>query len=182
MTKHFGTNQFFYFLNFSSVEVYDKHIITCHFSFHTLYQSSFIYHPLSLSALGLISWPRVWYEYGINTTDLDYTYNTPLTNNVYHKYKCVYLELGSLEIMSMRPYFACTESIHCSISLRSDIICQTGTTIRVLDSSAVYCGFEPLSGQTKGNTVDMCWFYTNHAALTRPTKDWLSHIQYNVSK
>jgi hypothetical protein len=146
MTGHFGTNQFLYFLNFSSVEVYDKHIITCHFSYHTLYQSSFIYHHLSLSALGLISWPRVWYEYGINTTDLDYTYNTSLTNNVYHKYKCVYLELGSLEIMSMRPYFACTESIHCSISLRSDIICQTGTTIRVLDSSDVYCGFEPLSG------------------------------------
>jgi len=39
----------------SSVEVYDKHIITCHFSYHTLYQPLFIYHPLSLSALGLIS-------------------------------------------------------------------------------------------------------------------------------
>ena len=37
-----------------SVEVYDKHIITCHFSYQTLYQPSFIYHPLSLSALGLI--------------------------------------------------------------------------------------------------------------------------------
>ena len=39
----------------SSVEVYDKHIITCHLSYNTLYQPSFIYHPLSLSALGLIS-------------------------------------------------------------------------------------------------------------------------------
>ena len=38
-----------------SVEVDDKQIITCHFSFHTLYQPSFVYHPLSLSALGLIS-------------------------------------------------------------------------------------------------------------------------------
>ena len=37
-----------------SVEVYDTQIITCHFSFNTLYQPSFIYHPLSLSALGLI--------------------------------------------------------------------------------------------------------------------------------
>ena len=48
MTKHFGTN------SYSSVEVYDKHIITYHFSYHTLYQPSFIYYPLSLSALGLI--------------------------------------------------------------------------------------------------------------------------------
>ena len=30
------------------------HIITCHFSYHTLYQPSFIYQPLSISALGLI--------------------------------------------------------------------------------------------------------------------------------
>ena len=52
MTKHFGT---MYKSVISSVEVYDKHIITCHFSHHTLYQSSFIYHPLSISALGLIS-------------------------------------------------------------------------------------------------------------------------------
>ena len=27
----------------SSVKVYDKQIITCHFSYHTLYQPSFIY-------------------------------------------------------------------------------------------------------------------------------------------
>ena len=50
MTKHFGT---MYKSVISSVEVYiyiyDKHIITCHFSYHTLYQPSFIYHPLSLS-------------------------------------------------------------------------------------------------------------------------------------
>ena len=45
---------FWYKSVISSVEVYDKQIITCHFSYHTLYQPSFIYHPLSLSALGLI--------------------------------------------------------------------------------------------------------------------------------
>jgi hypothetical protein len=45
---------FWYKLFISSVEVYDKHIIACHFSYHTLYQPSFIYHPLSLLALGLI--------------------------------------------------------------------------------------------------------------------------------
>ena len=49
---------FWYKSVISSVEVDDKQIITCHFSYHTLYQLSFIYHPLSLSALGLISWPR----------------------------------------------------------------------------------------------------------------------------
>ena len=45
---------FWYKSVISSVEVYDKQIITCHFSYHTLYQPSFIYHPLSLSALGLM--------------------------------------------------------------------------------------------------------------------------------
>jgi hypothetical protein len=44
-----------YFLCWSTFFfVYDKHIITCHFSYRILYQPSFIYHPLSLSALGLI--------------------------------------------------------------------------------------------------------------------------------
>ena len=47
----------------SSVDVYDKHIITCHFSYHTLYHPSFIYHPLSPSALGLISSPRAEKRY-----------------------------------------------------------------------------------------------------------------------
>jgi hypothetical protein len=49
---------FWYKSVISSIEVYDKHVITCHFSYHTLYQPSFIYHPLSVTALGLISWPR----------------------------------------------------------------------------------------------------------------------------
>ena len=33
---------------------WSKFIITCHFSYHTLYQPSFKYHPLRLTALGLI--------------------------------------------------------------------------------------------------------------------------------
>jgi hypothetical protein len=49
---------FWYKSVISSVEVYDKEIITCHCSYHTVYQPLFIYHPLSISALGLISWPR----------------------------------------------------------------------------------------------------------------------------
>jgi len=44
MTKHFGTNQLFSLLKYMIN-------IACHFSYHTLYQPSFIYHPL-------ISWPR----------------------------------------------------------------------------------------------------------------------------
>ena len=51
-------NTFWYKSIISSVEVYDKHIITCQFSYHTFNQPSFKYSPLSLSALGLISWPR----------------------------------------------------------------------------------------------------------------------------
>jgi len=46
---------FWYKSVISSVEVYDKQIITNHLSYHTLYQPSFIYYSLSLSALGLIS-------------------------------------------------------------------------------------------------------------------------------
>ena len=38
----------------SSVEVYDKHIITCHFSYHTLYQSSFIYSCI-------MPWAYMWW-------------------------------------------------------------------------------------------------------------------------
>jgi len=57
MTKHFGTYQLF------PVAVYDKQIITCHFSYHTLYLPPFIYHPSSLSALRLISWSRADKEY-----------------------------------------------------------------------------------------------------------------------
>ena len=47
---HFGTNQFFSLLKYM-INI----VITYQFSYHTLYQPSFIYPPLSLSALGLIS-------------------------------------------------------------------------------------------------------------------------------
>ena len=45
---------FWYKSVISSVEIHDQQIIACHFSYHTLYQPSFIYHPLSLSVLGLL--------------------------------------------------------------------------------------------------------------------------------
>jgi hypothetical protein len=41
----FNVNRIITFLVTKSQIVYDKHIITCHFSNHTLYQPSFIYHP-----------------------------------------------------------------------------------------------------------------------------------------
>ena len=47
--------KFWYKSFISSIEVYDKQIITCHFSFRTLYHHLFIYHTSILSALGLIS-------------------------------------------------------------------------------------------------------------------------------
>jgi hypothetical protein len=45
MTEHFGTNQVI-----SSVEVYDKHIITCHFSYHTLLSA--LVHISSIEHIG----------------------------------------------------------------------------------------------------------------------------------
>ena len=50
---------FWYKSVISSVEVYNKQIITCNFSYHTLYQPSFIYHPSNLLALRLIK-SMIW--------------------------------------------------------------------------------------------------------------------------
>ena len=66
---------FWYKSVISSVEVYEN-IITCHFSYHTLYQPSFIYHPLSLMVLGLIK-GMIW--------------KLPC-NNLYIVYKSNYIE------------------------------------------------------------------------------------------
>jgi hypothetical protein len=41
---------FWYKSAISSVEIYDKHIIICQFSYHTLYQPFFIYHPIGSQA------------------------------------------------------------------------------------------------------------------------------------
>jgi hypothetical protein len=46
--------------------------------------------------------------------------------------------------------------------------------VSVLASSAVYRGFEPLSGQTKDYTIGICCFSAKHAALSRKSKDWLA--------
>ena len=44
--------------------------------------------------------------------------------------------------------------------------------VSVLASSAVDCGFEPRSGQTRLNCI--CCFSAKNAALRRKSKDWLA--------
>jgi hypothetical protein len=52
--------------------------------------------------------------------------------------------------------------------------------VRVLASSAVDCGFEPRSGQTKDYKIGICCFSAKHTALRRKSKDWLIRNQDNV--
>ena len=54
--------------------------------------------------------------------------------------------------------------------------------VTVLPSSAVYCAFEPRSGQTKDHKIVICYFSTKHVTLRRKSKDWLAWNQNNVSK
>jgi hypothetical protein len=54
--------------------------------------------------------------------------------------------------------------------------------VSVLASSAIDCGFEPLSGQTKEYKIGMSYFSSKHAALRSKSKDWLARNQNNVSE
>jgi hypothetical protein len=54
--------------------------------------------------------------------------------------------------------------------------------VTMLASSAVDCGFEPRSGQTKDFKIDICCFSAKYAALRRKSKDWLTRNLNNVSK
>ena len=54
--------------------------------------------------------------------------------------------------------------------------------VRVLTSSVVDRGLEPLSGQTKDYKIGICCFSTKHAALRRKSKDWLARNQNNMSE
>ena len=54
--------------------------------------------------------------------------------------------------------------------------------VSVLASSAVDCGYEPWSGQTRDFNIGICCFSAKHAALRRKSKDWLSRNQDNVSE
>jgi hypothetical protein len=51
----------------------------------------------------------------------------------------------------------------------------------VLASSAIDCGYEPRSCQTKEYRIGICCFFAKNAALRRKSKDWLARNQNNVS-
>jgi hypothetical protein len=55
-----------------------------------------------------------------------------------------------------------------------------GVMVSMLASSAVNCGFEPQSGQTKDYKIGICCFSGKHAALMRKGKDWSAQNQNNV--
>ena len=62
------------------------------------------------------------------------------------------------------------------------INCIGGVMVSMLVSSAVDCGFEFQSGQTKNYKIGICCFSTKHVALTNKSKDWLALIQNVVSE
>jgi hypothetical protein len=53
----------------------------------------------------------------------------------------------------------------------------SGVMVSVLALSAVDCGFEPRSGQTKDYKIGICCFSTKHTALRRKNKDWMAQNQ-----
>jgi hypothetical protein len=53
--------------------------------------------------------------------------------------------------------------------------------VSVLASSAIICGYELRSCQTKKYTIGICCFSAKNAALRRMSKDWLARDQNNVS-
>ena len=52
--------------------------------------------------------------------------------------------------------------------------------VRLLAPSAIDCGYEPRSGQTKEYKIGICCFSAKNAALKRKSKDWLARNQNNV--
>jgi hypothetical protein len=60
--------------------------------------------------------------------------------------------------------------------------CIGGVMVSVIALSAVDCGFQPRSGQTKDYQIGICCFSAKHAALKRKNKDWLAQNQDKVSE
>ena len=54
--------------------------------------------------------------------------------------------------------------------------------VTMFASSAVDCGFEPRSDQTKDYKIGICCFSAKRAALRWKSKDWLARNQDNVSE
>ena len=57
-----------------------------------------------------------------------------------------------------------------------------GVMVGMLASSAVDCGFESRSDQTKDYKIGICSFTTKCSALRKKSKDWLTWNQDNVFK
>ena len=57
-----------------------------------------------------------------------------------------------------------------------------GVMVGMLASSAVDCGFESRSGQTKDYKIGICSFTAKCSALRKKSKDWLTWNQDNVFK
>ena len=60
--------------------------------------------------------------------------------------------------------------------------CIGSVMISVLASSAIDCGYEPHSYQTKEYKIGSCCFSAMNAALRRKSKDCLARNQNNVSE
>ena len=58
----------------------------------------------------------------------------------------------------------------------------SGVMVSVLALSAVDCGFESRSGQSKDYKIGICCFSAKHTALRRKSKDWFVRNQNNVSR
>ena len=54
--------------------------------------------------------------------------------------------------------------------------------VSVLASSAIDCGYELRSCQTKEYQIGICCFSAKNAALKRKSIDWLARNQNNVSE
>ena len=54
--------------------------------------------------------------------------------------------------------------------------------VNMLASSAVNCGLEPRSGQTKDYKIGICCFSAKLAEFRRKSNDWSAQNQDNVSE
>ena len=85
-------------------------------------------------------------------------------------------------------YF-CSARLDFSISYKESGLIQSteislylAFMVSVLASSAIDCGYELRSCQTKEYKIGICCFSAKNAALRRKSKDWLARNQNNVSE
>jgi hypothetical protein len=93
--------------------------------------------------------------------------------------KCKYVTLKWHCLLNLGDVI---EALCCFNLIWIFINCIGGVMVSVLASSAVDCGFEPRSGQTKDYEIGICCFSAKHASLRKKSKDWLTRNQDNVSE